>query len=769
LPFFSQPVLPRTPGFWIKTLGCGEPTEPPQPQVHDREGEMPAFSTFFVPLSLWTTFASGDSAGGMTRCRVDSPLSVNVLLDNSVTVKNAVPRLADDVGERLATLAGLLRPGDSFRVYRLARSPEDTQVQVGSVLEIAAADPDARERDSAAIRGMVNDAYSQTAQSTDLAVSLQTVAEQVPPTLCARVVILVTDGALDPFETVSPDKAVRDVRAAVYTLRRQGFGVYALGLRAHVISAIDPEFRAKLQQSNITISYDDEGLQGDELLRKAFGAAAYHDFENAAVLDSLFFRGEGSIFRARLKLDWQNGLSQGQTVSYLVYEAPVDGGSDEYFTCGRELPERTPDSEEHIVVVPQPGMGRCYHYVRRPSLGLLRRFRGRLRAVGWSHETRIHLGAIPPVIRANDQIVAAVEDSTLVGRCAQDLWEAVRNGLWPPRQAPEETITVYFRRSGEEERVHDLALWPLPNQPRCFVPAAPWDTRLSGLHLTSASMRFEWKRGRTVEDIEPAVRDLDFSPVERGPRMRRVHAALFMPFNLDVWYLSGAVGLPPETQGGRLLVGHDFSRHLNKGADLTSCRDFAIMYGCWWFDGLYVGSVEPQAGRVVFGDADAAACESRQELPLGCRYISLSAGEMVPGGYGLLTPWPLLIGLFAVAAAIQRRRLLWFAWRTLIGRGMKKAWYAVAQPDRRVRRADSFTRTVTVLIHTGLIWAHLVFLIEAVFWTVRIIKDPSDTIGPSLGVDLAMGVLIGELGMALLLVYFRWLRDRYLTRAGQRA
>lgn len=316
---------------------------------------------------------------------------------------------------------------------------------------------------------------------------------------------------------------------------------------------------------------------------------------------------------------------------------------------------------------------------------------------------------------------------------------------------------VYFRPTeGTGPAQDSIPLWPLPNQPRCYVPAFPWDTHLSRLTLTTAWLEFEWRRGHKEEDYNRNIYNLEFSPVEPGFGVRRVHAALFMPFNMDVWYLTGRVGLPTEVTGGRLEVGPSFSRSLNPEKDLSRCGRFPPMYGCWRYDGLYDGSIEPQVARVVFGDdTQAAACERPEEPPQGCRYVSLRTGELVPGGYGLLMPWQLLVGFFLLAAAINKHRRLGVGLHALVTRGLKRAWRVILRPHHQIPRGKAFLRRASTFTRTVLIWAHLVFLGEGLFWAVRIWRDSSDQIAASLGVSLFLGIVIGEIGMAFVVCYFR--------------
>ncbi|MDB4949784.1 MAG: hypothetical protein JWM27_2433 [Gemmatimonadetes bacterium] len=241
-------------------------------------------------LSPGVRLASQSAAGG---CQGGEPLTVSIMFDQSFSV---LPRSENTQAVYDSVINGFspaLQTTDSLRVYRFPNSSEDrprplAAWQVGERVETET---------------IVGNVTGTPSQHTDLAAAVRRFAavegwngatDAARPG-CERVLVLVTDGSLSPYDP-APGNAGLGIKAivekfgtAVAEAAGRHVHVYAIGYSAQNRLAIDSVYWPKVRRHPVLYEgFDLATMKGDEMLRLLLGER-YRAWSQQAVNDLTLF------------------------------------------------------------------------------------------------------------------------------------------------------------------------------------------------------------------------------------------------------------------------------------------------------------------------------------------------------------------------------------------------------------------------------------------------------------------------------------------------
>ncbi|HST58293.1 MAG TPA: hypothetical protein VLK84_06395, partial [Longimicrobium sp.] len=299
-------------------------------------------------------------------CRFGESLTVHVLFDNTTTVRDSVPGVWEKLDAWLRALDRSLRPEDRIEILRLAYTATDPRTLEQAPFAITV------RRTADRIPEVVGWMQSDEATKTDLAEALEHFRiQRHRAQRCGEVLLLVTDGSLDPRDSAQgPQGAVARLANAVSDLRERGWSVFAVQVNDRNPPAFDNDFRRRVAASTKRI-INDEALSARDMLSRAFGPSNVTSWERHEKIAAFLYERDESPFVRYRNVVWARpGLTLRDLVKSgvtdLLYVQTDDFGGDEYRGC----PAGRFPSEEHLVLgLPQS----CYHLVTGPNDALLGR------------------------------------------------------------------------------------------------------------------------------------------------------------------------------------------------------------------------------------------------------------------------------------------------------------------------------------------------------------------------------------------------------------
>jgi hypothetical protein len=521
-------------------------------------------------------------------CRFSESLTVHVLFDNTTTVRDSVPDVWEKLDAWLRALESSLRPDDRVEILRLAYTATAPRTLEQAPFAITV------RRTADRIPEVVEWMRGDEATKTDLAEALEHFRiQRQRAQRCGEVLLLVTDGSLDPRDSAQgPQSAVARLADAVGDLREKGWSVFAVQIDDdaddRIPPAFDNDFRRRVPESTRRMIRR-QALSASEMLGSTFGPSNVISWERHEKIASLLYERDESPFVRHRNLVWARpGLTLRDLVksgvTNLLYVQTDDFGGDEYRGCRvGGFP-----SGGHLVL----GLSQsCYHLVTGPNDALLERLADRpMGRFGWRAETSLRVDFSGPLVHpAQFRVVTSGRGG--VGCGAGEV--PFENGRIASG-SEFVVVTARFVRHPEAVWVDTMRAM---DQSDCFVLWKPKPVASQLAHLAEDTLyvRFEhYSRSSLV------IRSHHFFngriiPLEWAGRVTSILP--FYALRMERWHVSASVPLPDWVENAQLkLEGQRFDLVPAPGA----CAEESHSLVCFKFSSPTHERDLPQFGTIAF-------------------------------------------------------------------------------------------------------------------------------------------------------------------------
>jgi hypothetical protein len=557
-------------------------------------------------------------------CRFRESLTVHVLFDNTTTVRDSVPQVWENLDGWLRALERSLRPEDRIEIFRLAYNSTNPRALEQAPFAITV-------RESAdRIPEVVEWMRGDEATKTDLADALEHFRkERRHAQACGEVLLLVTDGSLDPRDTAQgPQGAIDRLTDAVGALRESGWSVFAVQVDDRNPRAFDNHFRRRVAESTRRM-IDQEALSASEMLGRTFGPSNVISWKRHEKIAAFLYEREESPFVRHRDLVWARpGLTLRDLtrsgVTNVLYAQTDEDGSDAYRGCSA----RDERSDDHVVLGPAHA---CYHLLDAPDDSLLERLAdGVVGRFGWRAEPDLRLEYSGRLVHpAQFRVVTSAQGGTACGADEVPFESASAAG-----GSEIVVVTVRFVRGPSPVWTDTMRAL---DRSDCFLlwDPNPVDARLTQRPEDTLYVRFEHYLGSTLVE-----RAHHFVVGRMIPLEWRGQVTSLLPFfalRLERWYVRASIPLPTWVEAAQLkLEGQPF--YLERVAG--SCPEESHTIACFRFDSPTHERALPQFGTIALTSAltrdanidcrdSGASCVTLPVRESGLARKALFAGDAV--------------------------------------------------------------------------------------------------------------------------------------------
>lgn len=665
---------------------------------HSRRSHLPKLVPF--ALCALALFSVRPATAQRPRCSADEPLHLSILFDNSGSVYHNLHLTEPELSNWFRSLAEALRPGDSFDVYTLATTSNRVTRRLGGMTVASGDREDDRsyrqDPDTIAIRLLAD-----TAKKTDLAMSVKvlrgTLRERTGGTyLCGDVLVLVSDGSLDPYEGDrapdgrDPASIAQEFINETKSIISAGGRVFAIGAGAANAKAFGAEYLERARHSGPQYLLT-RVRTGQDLLVAAVGPSNYLDWDLTTTIPALASGDTASLFASVLAIRGDTALHdmlRRAGAGYVVVGFKGDSANNvAQCSHGKDIIANP--------VVTRVGRD-CLYHIFNPDPAWRNRVLGRtdLNVLAYGTLSRFNFSSTPDSVYDPLQILVNFNPEGSKGGepCSQALLlKAISRESWRADEVGERLAGRLLSGPGFSVET-PITFSRIPGS-YCYASVDALETRLPADSVFGVTLEHP-----SSGQIATTVLRHASTPMA-GASFHSIQPLLSALFRRHEYLIEGIVRLADSSWAHAV-------RDLNVGGDKTALKPVGfgecgaitaasteIAPQCLELSRGMVVETPPRAGYVLLSSAPSAGCE---DSGTRCHLIVIGASKSV-----LSLAW--LVLAFLVGVGIELFR--W--WRDQVRRRATVGWAML----------------LVVTLSTGLICA---WLVDELAWKIH--ADPHFTL-----------------------------------------